>query len=79
MATQSSTLALKISWIEELGAGYYPWGRKESGTTERLHFHFIIYCLLGHFEREKGYIYKYARFLDMTPKAQATKEINWTS
>ena len=37
MATQSSTLALKISWIEELGAGYYPWGRKESGTTERLH------------------------------------------
>ena len=23
---------------EELGAGYYPWGRKESGTTERLHF-----------------------------------------
>ena len=26
--------------MEELGAGYYPWGRKESGTTERLHFHF---------------------------------------
>ena len=23
--------------MEELGAGYYPWGRKESGTTERLH------------------------------------------
>ena len=38
MATQSSTLALKIPWTEELGAGYYPWGRKESGTTERLHF-----------------------------------------
>ena len=31
-------LALKIPWTEELGAGYYPWGRKESGTTERLHF-----------------------------------------
>ena len=40
MATHSSTLALKIPWTEELGAGYYPWGRKELGTTERLHFHF---------------------------------------
>ena len=38
MATDSSTLALKIPWTEELGAGYYPWGRKELGTTERLHF-----------------------------------------
>ena len=37
MATHSSTLALKIPWIEELGAGYYPWGCKESGTTEQLH------------------------------------------
>ena len=32
----------KIPWMEELGAGYYPWGRKESGTTERLHFHFTV-------------------------------------
>ena len=38
MATHSSTLALKIPWTEELGAGYYPWGHKESGMTERLHF-----------------------------------------
>ena len=38
-ATHSSTLALRIPWREELGAGYCPWGRKESGTTERLHFH----------------------------------------
>ena len=38
MASQSSTLALKIPWIEELGAGYYPWGHKESGMTEQLHF-----------------------------------------
>ena len=28
MATHSNTLALKISWMEELGAGYYPWGRR---------------------------------------------------
>ena len=39
MATHSSTLAWKISWTEELDAGYCPWGRKELGTTERLHFH----------------------------------------
>ena len=26
--------------MEELGAGYCPWGRKESDTTERLHFYF---------------------------------------
>ena len=38
MATHSSTLALKIPWAEELGAGYYPWGRKELRMTERLHF-----------------------------------------
>ena len=40
MATHSSILALKIPWTEELGAGYYPWGHKESGTTEWLHFRF---------------------------------------
>ena len=40
MVTHTSTLALEIPWTEELGPGYYPWGRKESDTTERLHFHF---------------------------------------
>ena len=34
MATHSSTLAWKITWTEELGAGYCPWGGKESDTTE---------------------------------------------
>ena len=34
MATHSSTLAWKIPWMEELGAGYCSWGHKESGTTE---------------------------------------------
>ena len=38
MATHSSTLAWKIPWTEELGAGYCPWGRKELGTTEQLPF-----------------------------------------
>ena len=40
MATHSSTHAWKIPWTEEPGAGYCPWGCKESETTERLHFHF---------------------------------------
>ena len=38
----SSTLAWKIPWMEEPGAGYCPWGRKESDTTERLHFHLSV-------------------------------------
>ena len=42
MATHSSTLPLKIPWMEELGAGYCPWGHKESGMTEQLHFLFFL-------------------------------------
>ena len=44
MATHSSTLALKIPWTKELGAGCYPQGCKDSDTTERLHFHFHFPC-----------------------------------
>ena len=40
MATHSSTLAWKIPWVESV-VGYSPWGRKESDTTERLHFTFF--------------------------------------
>ena len=42
MATHSSILAWRIPWQRSL-AGYSPYGRKESGTTEWLtlsHFHF---------------------------------------
>ena len=39
MATHSSILAWRIPWTEELGGLQYT-GRKESDTTERLHFHF---------------------------------------
>ena len=42
MATHSSILAWRIPWTEELG-GLQPTGRKESDTTERLHFHFHSY------------------------------------
>ena len=47
IATHSSTLALKIPWTEELGAGYYPWGRKELDTTEQLHFLSFTFCHKG--------------------------------
>ena len=42
MATHSSTLAQKIPWMEKPGAGYCPWGHKESDMTERLHFTFTL-------------------------------------
>ena len=38
MAPHSSTLAGKSHGLRSL-VGYSPWGRKESDTTERLHFH----------------------------------------
>ena len=31
--------------MEEPGAGYCPWGRKESDTTEQLHFCFSLSCI----------------------------------
>ena len=44
MATHSSILAWRIPWMGELG-GLQSTGRKESDTTERLHFTFTL--LLG--------------------------------
>ena len=41
MAPHCSTLAWKIPWTEGL-VGRSPWGRWESDTTERLHFHFTM-------------------------------------
>ena len=41
MATHSSILAWRIPWTEELG-GLQSTGRKESDTTEQLHFHFHL-------------------------------------
>ena len=38
MAIHSSTIAWKIPRTEEPGRLHSPWGRKESDTTERLHF-----------------------------------------
>ena len=32
----------KIPWTEKPGAGYSPWGHKESDTTEQLHFLFTF-------------------------------------
>ena len=41
MATHSSILAWRSPWTEELG-GLQSTGRKDSDTTERLHFHFLF-------------------------------------
>ena len=41
MAPHASTLAWKISWMEE-PVGCSPWGREELDTTEQLHFHFSL-------------------------------------
>ena len=43
MATHSSILAWRIPWREELG-GLQSTGRRESDTTERLHFHYCFLC-----------------------------------
>ena len=46
MANRSSILVLKIPWMEEPGRlGSGTWDRKESDTTERLHFHFSLSCI----------------------------------
>ena len=51
MATHSSNLAWRIPWGRNL-VGYSLQGRKESDTTEQLHFHFFIRGLgLGSFSR----------------------------
>ena len=44
MAPHSSTLAWKIHGRRSL-VGCSPWGRKESDTTERLHFRFSLSCI----------------------------------
>ena len=45
MAPHSSTLAWKIPWTEEPGAGNSPWDCKELDRTERLHFPFSLSCI----------------------------------
>ena len=45
MAPHSSTLAWKIPWTEKPGRPHSPWGREESDTTERLHFHLSLSCI----------------------------------
>ena len=44
MAAHSSTLAWKAHGRRSL-VGCSPWGREESNTTERLHFHFSLSCI----------------------------------
>ena len=44
MATNSSTLAWKIPWVEEPGR-LQSMGLLESDTTKGLHFHFSLSCI----------------------------------
>ena len=44
MAPHSSVFAWRIPGTEDL-VGCSPWGREESDTTERLHFHFSLSCI----------------------------------
>ena len=44
LAPHSSTLACKTPWTEEPGRLQFM-GSLESGTTERLHFHFSLSCI----------------------------------
>ena len=45
MATHSSILAWRIPWTEEL-PGLQSTGHKESDTTERLHFFFLVFFMM---------------------------------
>ena len=44
MAPLSVLLPGKFHWRRSLVGGS-PWGRTESNTTERLHFHFLLSCI----------------------------------
>ena len=50
MATHSSILAWRIPWTKELG-GLQSTGRKESDTTERLHFSLSRSAQVGNRDR----------------------------
>ena len=69
MATHSSTLALKIPWMEELGAVYNPWGHKESRTTERLHLVLLVFFF--------NIVYFVIIHLFTHPFIQHSRNISW--
>ena len=58
MATHSSTLAWKIPYQFRL-VGYSPWGRKESDTTEQLHFLYYVASFLFYLCNNLWCIYNY--------------------
>ena len=45
VATHSSILSWKISWTEESGGLYSPWGCKESDMTEHTHTMTVYICI----------------------------------
>ena len=63
MAAHSSILVWKIPWTRSL-VGYCPWGRKESDTTERLHFTSLEGLMLK--PRYFGHLMRRANSLEKT-------------
>ena len=72
MATHSSTLALKILWTGELGAGYYPWGHNELGTTEQLHYWLPRLKKIHFLHISKCYMYVTETLKNMKKKIKVT-------
>ena len=62
MATHSSILAWRIPWTEELG-GLQSTGRKESDTTERLHFTMGNGAGICEREEQANFLVKHFRIL----------------
>ena len=78
MATHSSILAWRIPWTEEPG-GLQSTGRKESDTTERLHFiHYIAFALEFNYgkERENLRINTQKRIRNLQKEKQGRSEIH---
>ena len=64
-ARYSSILAWRIPWMEELGGLQFV-GRKESDTTERLHFyfHFSYHQIKEFLESQNGQFISHSNYRD---------------
>ena len=65
ITTHSSILAWRIPWTEELGRLQFV-GRKESDTTERLHFyfHFSYHQIKEFLESQNGQFISHSNYRD---------------
>ena len=61
MATHSSILACRISWIEEAG-GLQSMGSQELDTTQQLNYYYHYYCVLRLFDSCLVFIFSVTQF-----------------